>query len=55
MLERLRALKLNLDEVVKTKAAEVISNLRKHHTVEIANAAKQLRLHWKEVSRNEIL
>ena len=39
---------LNLSELQESRAATVISNLRKHSDVDIANAAKQLRTFWKE-------
>ena len=48
-LRSLHGLDLNLDEVVATKAAEVVSNLRKSSDKDVSTAAKRLRMHWKEV------
>ena len=47
-MEKLKLMNLNLSELQESRAATVVSNLRKHSDVDIANAAKQLRTFWKE-------
>lgn len=48
VMEKLKAMNLNLSELQDSRAATVISGIRKHSNADIANAAKQLRTFWKE-------
>lgn len=48
VMEKLKEAALSLAELQESRAAEVVSNLRKHADPSIAAAAKQLRAHWKE-------
>ena len=45
---------LNLSELQESRAATVISNLRKHKDVDLANSAKQLRTFWKETMMESV-
>ena len=47
-MNKLRDINMNLDELLKSRAASVVSDLRKHSVREIAVVAKDLRSHWKQ-------
>ena len=47
-MNKLKAINMNLDELLKSRAASVVSDLRKHSVREIAVVAKDLRSHWKQ-------
>lgn len=49
VMDKLRDMNLNLDELRESRAGTVVSNLRKHSDTNISSAAKLLRLRWKEL------
>jgi hypothetical protein len=47
-MEKLKSMNLQLSELQESRAATVISALRKHSDSSVATAAKNLRAYWKE-------